>query len=78
MNNFIGIEPHNHDREIYRVMSINRLISMLENDENTLVRPELWDDPFENFILNIPINNPNGGTSLTPLRKRAYGQNSNI
>lgn len=55
-------------------MSINRLIGMLENDENTLVKPELWDDPFENFILNIPINNLNGGTYLPPLRKRAFGQ----
>ena len=55
-------------------MSIDRLIDILENNKNTLVKPELWDDPFENFILNIPIKNPNGGTSLSPLRKRAYGQ----
>ena len=55
-------------------MSIDRLIDMLENNKNTLVKPELWDDPFENFILNIPVTNINGDTSKSVLRNRAYGQ----
>jgi len=74
MDNFIDIKSSNRNMEIYRVMSINRLIDMLENKENALVKPELWDDPFENFILNIPITDKNGITSKSPLRKRAYGQ----
>lgn len=55
-------------------MPVDRFIDMLESNINTLVKPELWDDPFENFILNIPIQNPNGGSSLSPIRNRAYGQ----
>lgn len=74
MKNYINIRPVSYNKNLYRVMSIDRLIDMLEEDENTLVKPELWDDPFENFILNIPIQKPNGGTSLSPIRNRAYGQ----
>jgi len=74
MNNFVDIKQNQYNNKIYRVMSIDRLIDMLEKQENTLVKPELWDDPFENFILNIPVKNENGTITKSPLRKRAYGQ----
>ena len=47
---------------------------MMESQENTLVKPELWDDPFENFILNIPVERKNGSPAKSALRNRAYGQ----
>jgi hypothetical protein len=74
MKNFIGIKPSNYNIQIYRVVSVDRLIDMIENQENTLVKPELWDDPFENFILNTLIKDKNGISDKSPLRKRAYGQ----
>jgi len=55
-------------------MSIDRLIDMFDNHENTLVKPALWDDPFENFILNILVKSKDGSISKSPLRNRAYGQ----
>lgn len=39
------------DRPIYRVFNYQRLLTLFELRKNTLVKPVLWDDPFENFIL---------------------------
>ena len=49
--NYLDISPEEYDQRIYRIMSVKRLLSLLANRENVLVKPECWDDPFENFIL---------------------------
>ncbi len=74
MKNYIDIGKQEYSKNIYRVFAIDRLIEMFEEEENALVKPELWDDPFENFILNIPIRHKNGKVSKSTLRKRGYGQ----
>lgn len=47
---------------------------MLEGNENCLVHPSMWDDPFENFILNCPIEVSAGRLAHNELRKKVYGQ----
>jgi len=37
---------------IYRICKYDHFINDLKNKTLTLVRPKLWDDPFENFLLN--------------------------
>lgn len=74
MKNYIDIVQQEQGKKIYRVFTIERLIEMFEQKKNALVKPELWDDPFENFILNIPLRNKNGKVSKSSLRKRGYGQ----
>lgn len=69
MNNFIYIKQPDYSTKIYRIFSTNRLIELFEKKENALVKPELWDDPFENFILKIPEK----GSKSKP-NKRGYGQ----
>ena len=56
MKNYIDIDQKDYSKRIFRIFSTDRLIEMFEKNENVLVKPELWDDPFENFILNIPLN----------------------
>src|SRR5215211_4029195 len=49
--NYIHLEPDDLDRKIYRVFSLERLLELISSKQNVLVKPLLWDDPFENFIL---------------------------
>ena len=39
------------DKPIYRIFSKSRFIDLLKTKKNGLVRPNKWDDPFENFFL---------------------------
>jgi hypothetical protein len=48
-NNFVNID--NPDLYIYRVFKVNRLIEMFKTKKLVVVKPELWDDPFENFLI---------------------------
>jgi len=50
--NFLNIEEDQKDKLIFRVLSIKRLFELFNNKKNVLVKPKLWDDPFENFIMN--------------------------
>jgi len=50
MNNYINISEGEYDNAIYRIFSIDRLLELFELKKNTIVRPSLWDDPFENLV----------------------------
>ena len=39
---------------VYRVVSRERLLELFSTTRNVLVGPELWDDPFENFMRSTP------------------------
>lgn len=41
------------DKSIYRIIPFERFMETLEYGVNILVRPNLWDDPFEN-LLTLP------------------------
>jgi hypothetical protein len=43
------------DTKIYRTIHKDRLLKMFASGENALVRPSLWDDTFENYLLNSPV-----------------------
>jgi len=72
MDNFINISDKNQN--IYRIEKLTRLLEMFDIKINTLVKPKLWDDPFENFICSSPFKTKRGDTYKFPLRDRAYGQ----
>lgn len=74
MNNFLNIDAGELTRKIYRVVTVERLIEMFETKTNSLVKPKLWDDPFENFLFNTPMLQNNGEEYSSILRDRAYGQ----
>jgi hypothetical protein len=64
----------NPDRPIYRVFSMHWFKDMIANKAMGLVRPSMWDDPFENFLLQCKVRLPDGIASLAGLRERWYGQ----
>jgi hypothetical protein len=50
-------------------------LEVLQTNQLTLVKPSLWDDPFENFLLSCKVKYKDGKeASLEPLRKRMFGQ----
>lgn len=44
-------------QKIYRIFKKRYFFNMFEKEENTLVLPDIWEDPFENLILKSTIEN---------------------
>lgn len=42
--------PGEKSKKIYRIMPFQRLVELLVNNENTLVKPSNWNDPLERLI----------------------------
>lgn len=72
--NFINLESKDLDRSIYRVLSVNRLFQMFEKKVNVLVKPKLWEDPFENYIMNSTGEMKGGEMFSIGFRGDFYGQ----
>ena len=72
--NFLNIDEKQKDKLIYRVISIQRLFDLFENKENVLVKPKLWDDPFENFIMNSTGELEGGKMFSIGFRDHFFGQ----
>jgi hypothetical protein len=73
--NIIRIDKANLDEPIFRVFPKNWLIDALTKKKNALVKPELWDDPFENFIFKQTAETIDGRTVLfETIRENYYGQ----
>lgn len=73
--NFIYLTEEDLDKSIYRIMPLDRLIECLTTERLVLVKPKLWDDPFENYMLSATVELESGerGT-MEPLRNSVYGQ----
>ncbi len=41
--------PEDRDRPVYRIASLGRLYELFAEKKNVLVKPEAWDDPYENL-----------------------------
>ena len=59
---------------IYRVFDIQRLLEICTLNMNTLVKPEKWDDPFENFILKVAIKERGNTASYIAVKDGFFGQ----
>ncbi len=62
------------DTDIYRIFNYNRFLNLLQNRQNTLVHPQAWQDPFENFLLSSQGMYHGQPVSLQPIRDSWYGQ----
>lgn len=70
-----GLDVTDWDMRIYRVFSIGRFKDLLLTKRNGLVRPSMWDDPFENFFLKCKARASTGElVSLEPISSSWYGQ----
>lgn len=73
-DNLIFLSNEELDKNIYRVFSFDRLKEIFDTNKVTLVKPKLWDDPFENFILNSTGILPDGREFQIGFRDSFYGQ----
>lgn len=71
--NILGIADP--DTRIYRVFTLDRLFDTIVGKQLALVRPRLWEDPFENLLYQTPLQDADGNpVSIERLRNRLYGQ----
>jgi hypothetical protein len=73
-NQFINLKEGDSAASIYRIVSCERFLQILHDQQNGLVLPWLWDDPFENFILKALVITPDGKTATIRFRDKLYGQ----
>ncbi len=73
-NNFINLNDNQKDKPLFRVFSVQRLFEMFTNRKLTLVKPSLWDDPFENYMMNSTGELENGQLFTIGFREHFYGQ----
>lgn len=74
IDNLVFLTDAELDKPIYRIFSFQRLEEIFQDRKLTLVKPKLWDDPFENFILNSTGRLPDGREFQMSFRDNFYGQ----
>jgi hypothetical protein len=73
-DNLVFLTNADLDKPVYRIFSFKRLEDIFKERKLTLVKPKLWDDPFENFILNSTGRLPDGREFQIGFRDNFYGQ----
>jgi hypothetical protein len=69
------IQRINPNTPIYRIFTLERGLETIIGKKLTLVRPSLWDDPYENALYQTPIQTDKGeNISVEPLRDCLYAQ----
>ena len=71
---YVNIPACERNYPVYRIISLDRLCELFEKRVNTLVKPIAWDDPFENFILELKGRLPSGEVVEFAQRYDFYGQ----
>ena len=72
--NFLNLTKKEIDQPIFRIIPIHRLFELFSENVNILVNPKLWDDPFENFIMNSTIKFKSGIGLGIGFKENLYGQ----
>lgn len=71
---YLNLEEQDLERYIYRTIPLERLFQLFDENQNTLVKPSLWEDTFENFVLKTKLVNEAGDTVEYNIHDRMYGQ----
>ncbi|MCR6721521.1 MAG: DUF2971 domain-containing protein [Chitinophagaceae bacterium] len=72
--NFLNLTEKEKDQPIFRVIPVNRLFELFSNKQNVLVKPKLWQDPFENFMMNSTGELEDGRLFSISFREHFFGQ----
>ena len=68
---YLSIRPEERTSNVYRIISLERFFEMFTKKENVLVKPQKWEDPFEDFILDWRSSGDEKGQFVRPT---VYGQ----
>ena len=74
MRNYLFMDQDKLDRPIYRIFPMSRFFEILEKKQLVLVKPKLWDDPFENLLLSSKFTMKDGVEIDFASRDSVYGQ----
>jgi len=74
MTLYLNFTEEEHDKPIYRIISLKRLTELFDSSKNTLVHPSLWEDPYENFILKSKVKLLSGEIAEYTYHENFYGQ----
>jgi hypothetical protein len=74
IDNLIFLNEKDLDKKVYRIFRFEQLKEIFNTQQVTLVKPKLWDDPFEIFILNSTGVLPDGREFQIGFRNCFYGQ----
>lgn len=70
---FINLSTDEIKSPLYRYTDFGRLIEMFSKKEMTFVRPEKWDDPFENYIIDPDVRFADGSFIRLVYRQVIHG-----
>ena len=76
MSEYINISGDDISKPIYRIISFEKLVGIFKSKQMTFVKPDKWDDPFENIIAKTIIKFGTGGKSSfheLGIRKNSHG-----
>lgn len=73
-SNYIGLTEAELDQPIYRIFSLERFFQVLDKKQLALVKPHLWDDPFENVLLKSQFKTASNETAIFEAHDSVYGQ----
>ncbi len=71
---YLGLDEQDFEKYIYRTIPLKRLFQLFDENQNTLVKPSMWEDTFENFVLKAKLMNEKGEIVEYNIHKRMYGQ----
>ena len=72
MVKYINLSDDEISKPIYKIISFDTLVRMFQTNKMTFVKPEKWDDPFENFIAMTKIYMESSFLDIG-IRKNPYG-----
>lgn len=62
------------ETKIYRIFPRDRFLQLFQEEQNALVLPTMWDDPFENAILKAEVRTSTGELGSFSFHSDVYGQ----
>jgi hypothetical protein len=71
---YLNLDGQSKDRYVYRITTVDRVKELFASKRNTLVKPRLWGDPYENFILSSKVRLKSGEVVEYNFHETMYGQ----
>ena len=62
------------DQKIYRIYPLLRAIDLFSDNKNALIKPHMWDDPFENFFLAAKVFDGSDEVDISSVQQSWFGQ----
>ena len=70
----IGISDREMKKPIYRFIAFEKLLEIIINRQIQLIKPKLWEDPFENYLSKCNIFLNQRSADFTSLQEMIFGQ----